>query len=177
MADFLTLPVIPRPFASGGDYQAPIPDDSTGTNRASFQDGWPEITSTPIADGGLPPSRLDFNGLGNLLTAYAFAMQQGQYITYSAAVAQKIGGYPKGAILWYIKENVPQYLVQSLIPNNNNADLTDTAVWQPLTINPMGMAMLGTLLDPLAAQLRNIEIVEEAPTTGVDGTIYCTIEE
>lgn len=175
--NFITLPLIPRLWASGGSTQDPIPENATGTNRASFQEGWPEITAQPVADGGRPPNRLDFNGLGTLLTAYAYAMQQGQYITYSSTVANKIGGYPKGAILWYIKDSVPQYLVQSLKANNTVSDLTDTSSWQPLTLNPMGMAMLGTLADQKAAQVRNFEIVDTEPDTGVDGTIYAIIEE
>lgn len=177
MADFISLPLIPRLWASGGQTQSPLPENATGTNRASFQEGWPEITSTPIADGGIPPNRLDFNGLGTLITAYAYAMQMGQYITFNLQVANKIGGYPLGAVLWYVKDDAPLYLVQSIIANNTNSDLTDTTAWQPLTINPMGAAMLGTLEDVSAAQIRNIEIVENEPETGVDGTIYAIIEQ
>lgn len=176
MADFITLPLIPRPWASGGQTQDPIPENATGTNRASFQEGWPEITSTPISEGGIPPNRLDFNGLGTVVTAYAYAMQMGQYVTYNSTVANKIGGYPIGAVLWYIENGAPRYLVQSLVANNVTSDLRDTTKWQPLTISPMGMAMLGTLADQSAAQLRNIQIVEEEPTTGVDGTIYAITE-
>lgn len=177
MGDFLSLPLIPRVWASGGSTQNPIPETATGTNRASFQEGWPVLTATPVADGGIPPNRLDFNGLGTMLTAYAYAMQQGQYITYSSTVANKIGGYPLGAVLWYIKDGAPQYLVQSIVANNTNSDLTDTTAWQPLTLNPYGAAMQGTLADQTAAQVRNIAVVETEPDTGVDGTIYAIIEQ
>lgn len=177
MADkFEDLPVIPQPWAGGGQRQDPIPPDATGTNRASYQEGWPEITSTPISQGGIPPNRLDFNGLGNLVTLYLYAFQKGQYITYSSEVVNKIGGYPKGSILWYVANGVPQYLVQSLVNNNMNSNLADTTAWQPLTISPMGMAMLGTLSDVMAPQLRNIQIVNQEPATGVNGTIYGIIE-
>lgn len=173
---FITLPLIPRPFADGGDKQAPIPSAATGTNRASFQEGWPTITSTPVSEGGIPPNRLDFNGLGYLLSIYAYAMQQGQTVTFDADVSNQIGGYPKGAVLWYIVNGIPQYLVASLVDNNTTANLTDTTKWQPITINPAGFAMLGTLANQSAAQVRNIEIVTSEPTTGVDGTIYAVIE-
>lgn len=177
MADnFITLPLIPRPWASGGQAQAPIPEDATGTNRASYQEGWGEITSKPISEGGQPPNRLDFNGILAVLTQYAYAVQNGQYITYNSTVVNKIGGYPKGAVLWYVKNNVPQYLVQSLVANNTNSNLADTTVWQPLTVNPMGFAMLGTLADANIAQVRNIAIVTEEPSTGVDGTVYAIVE-
>ena len=173
---FLSLPFIPRPWASGGQAQSDIPDDATGTNRASYQEGWGEITSKPIADGGVPPNRLDFNGILEVLSSYAYAMQNGQYVTYNAQVVNKIGGYPAGTILWYVNNNLPQYMVMSLVNNNTNDDLTDTTAWQPISISPLGMAMLGTLANQSAAQIRNIEIVEEEPETGVDGTIYGIIE-
>ena len=177
MSSFLTLPLIPSLWASGGDAQSPIPETQpSGANRASFQYGWPAITSMPVADGGIPPNRLDFNGIVQTLTAFAYAIQQGQYTTYNSTVANKIGGYPQGAILWYINNGQPQYLVQSIIANNTNSDLTDTSAWQPLTLNPYGAAMLGTLTDQMALQLRNIAIVDEEPTKGVDGAIYAIIE-
>lgn len=176
MGSFITLPLIPRVWASGGQTQSPIPEQATGTNRASYQEGFPEKTSTPIADGGIPPNRLDFNGMGTIFTAYAYAIQQGQYTTFDSSVSSKIGGYPLGAILWYVDNGTPKYLVQSLVANNTTSDLTDTTKWQPLTLNPMGMAMLGTLSDQSAAQVRNIEIVNSEPATGVDGTIYAIAE-
>ena len=160
MGAFITLPLIPRIWASGGQTQNPIPEQSTDSNRASFQDGFPAVTSTPIADGGIPPNRLDFNGMGTIFTAYAYAIQQGQYTTFDSSVSAKIGGYPLGAILWYVDNGTPKYLVQSLVANNTTSDLTDTTKWQPLTINPTGMAMLGTLSNQSAAQIRNIEIVK-----------------
>lgn len=173
---FYTLPLIPRPFASGGQAQAPIPEDATGTNRASWQEGWPEITSTPVAEGGRPPVRLDFNGAIQALSAFTYALQNGQYFTFNQAVSDKIGGYPKGAILWAVVNGVPSYLVASVVDNNTNSNLQDLSAWQPITINPYGFAMLGTLTDQMAAQVRNIQIVTSEPSTGVDGTIYGIIE-
>ena len=176
MGAYITLPVIPRLWASGGQTQNPVPENATGTNRASYQEGFPEITSKPIDEGGIPPNRLDFNGMGTIFTAYAYAMQQGQFVTFDSTVSTKIGGYPLNAVLWYVNSGVPQYLVRSLVANNTESDLTDTTKWQPLTLNPMGMAMLGTLSSQTAAQVRNIEIVNDDPATGTDGTIYAIAE-
>lgn len=175
-SSFITLPLIPRIFASGGQTQDPIPENSTGTNRASFQEGWPSITSTPIADGGLPPNRLDFNGIGTLLTTWLYAIQQGQFTTFDSTVSTKIGGYPQNATLWYVSGGVPQYMVRSKVANNTESDLTNTTYWEPITLNPMGGAMVGTLTSQTAAQVRNIEIVNSEPATGVDGTIYAIAE-
>lgn len=174
---FVTLPLIPRIFASGGTTQDPIPETvAEGSNRASYQMGWSEVTSKPIDEGGIPPNRLDFNGLGTLLTTYLYALQNGQYITFDSAVSNKIGGYPLGAILWYVDNGTPKYMVRSLVANNTTSDLTDTTKWQPVTLNPTGFAMLGTLTNQNAAQVRNIEIVNSEPSTGVDGTIYAIAE-
>lgn len=180
--NFLTLPIIPQPFANGGSH-ADFPNNATGTNRASFQEGWGEITSTPIGDGGLPPNRLDFNGLGYIATAFAFALQQGKFWSFDVNVANAIGGYPKGAVLW-VKDSVgmPLYMVQSLIANNTYNFLTtpsyiDGVKWQKISINPLGDSMVGTLDDVKAPQIRNIAIVEQEPETGVDGTIYAILKE
>lgn len=179
--NFITLPIIPQPFANGGSH-ADFPNNATGTNRASFQEGWGEITSTPIADGGVPPNRLDFNGLGYIATAFAFALQQGKFWSFRTDVANAIGGYPKGAILWMTDASgMPLYMVQSLISNNtnnfvSNPEFIDGVNWQKISINPFGDAMLGTLADQSAAQIRNIQIVDEEPETGVDGTIYAIVE-
>ena len=180
--NFLTLPIIPQPFANGGSH-ADFPNNATGTNRASFQEGWGEITSTPISDGGVPPNRLDFNGLGYIATAFAFALQQGKFWSFDVNVANAIGGYPKGAVLW-VKDSVgmPLYMVQSLIANNTYNFLTtpsyiDGAKWQKISINPLGDSMVGTLDDVNAPQIRNIAIVEQEPETGVNGTIYAILKE
>lgn len=178
---FVVLPIIPQPFAGGGS-RATIPDGATGTNRASFQEGWGDITSKPIADGGIPPNRLDFNGLGYLATVFAFAWQQGKFWTFEQDVSNAIGGYPKGAVLWVKDANgLPLYMVQSLIANNtynfvSTPSYIDNAKWRKLSLNPLGDAMIGTLSDVKVAQLRNIEIVDEEPSTGVDGAIYMIAE-
>lgn len=184
--NFLTLPIIPQPFANGGSH-ADIPNDATMTNRASYQEGFPEKTSLPITDDpsttGIPPNRLDFNGLGYIATAFAFALQQGKFWSFDVNVANAIGGYPKGAVLW-VKDSVgmPLYMVQSLIANNTYNFLTtpsyiDGEKWQKISINPLGDSMIGTLDDVNAPQIRNIEIVETEPETGVDGTIYAIVED
>ena len=172
---FLTLPLIPKPFAQNGN-RTNLPEESTGTNRASFDSGWGDITSKPIDQGGVPPNRLDFNSLGWIATVFAFAMQEGKFWTFDLEVSNSIGGYPLGAVLWYVENGAPKYLVQSLVENNVTSDLTNTEKWQPLTLNPTGMAMTGTLTDVKAGQVRNIEIVDQEPTTGTDGTIYAIIE-
>ena len=57
MAGSITeLPTIAQPFANSGQ-RAEIPNAATGTNRASMQEGWNDITSTPIDDVDIEKGR------------------------------------------------------------------------------------------------------------------------
>lgn len=174
-SSFQTLPKIQQPFANGGQ-KADIPNNATGTNRASMTEGWNSITSTPIDQGGIPPNRLDFNGLGYMATVLLYFMQQGGFVQYDSTISGYIGGYPKGAILWVVDNGVPQYAVRSTINNNTNNPASNMTGWEKLTINPSGDAMSGTLSNVNSAQIRNIEFVSSEPATGTDGTIYAIIE-
>lgn len=170
------LPKIKQAFANGGNRRE-IPDSATGTNRASMQEGWNDITSTPIDDGGVPPNRLDFNQLGYLATIGLLFLQQGGFVTYDATVSSNLGGYPKGAVLWIVDNGVPQYAVRSTIANNTNNPASDMTGWEKCSINPAGDSMMGNLSNLNTAQIRNIELVTAEPATGVDGVIYALIQQ
>lgn len=175
-ASFQTLPKIQQPFANGGQ-RADIPNSATGTNRASLAEGWNDITSTPIEDGGVPANRLDFNGLGYLATVLLYFMQQGGFFQYDSTISGYLGGYPKGAILWIVENGIPLYAVRSTAPNNTTNPAVDMTYWEKLTINPSGDAMAGTLTNVNSAQIRNIELVSQEPVTGTDGVIYAVISQ
>ena len=177
MASRADLTLIPSLWASGGQKKQIPATQPTAANGASCQYGFPEITSTDVADGGIPPVRMDFNGILSILSEYANAIQSGHYVTFDSDVSAAIGGYPKGALLWYIQNGVPRYLVASKKDNNTNSTLTNTSAWQPVSISPYGFAMLGTLVNQSAAQIRNIAIVNSEPGTGVNGTIYAIVEQ
>jgi hypothetical protein len=56
---------------AGGPFIRPIPVDSQiGINAgfASLNDGFPPLTMTPIAAGGVPPFGQDMNGILNQIT-------------------------------------------------------------------------------------------------------------
>ena len=115
----LTAPdALLQPFASNGDKNT-IPLAATGTQAASLDEGFPPITSTSILEGGIPPQRTDFNGLGYLLSSQFFYLQNGGNFTFNQAVSDAIGGYPQGAILnWEDTSTGAVHRVKSLIPNN-----------------------------------------------------------
>ena len=116
----LDLPqILYQPFAATGDkntiLNSPSSDDP---QRANLQTGFPAITQIPIANGGIPPERMDFNGLGYLLSSFYFFTQCGGVYTFHQDVSNAIGGYPFGAVLYYTDSNGTTYEVRSLLENN-----------------------------------------------------------
>ncbi|CUJ00120.1 gp53-like domain-containing protein [Achromobacter aegrifaciens] len=89
------------PFADSGTKNAiPVASQIGVTpGAASFTDGFPPLTMTPLAAGGVPPYGADFNGILNFLSAATRWNQAGASYRYDATFASSIGGYPKGAVL------------------------------------------------------------------------------
>lgn len=182
MADSFNTPtVIPQIWSAGGQH-ADIPNTTSNRGRASFQQGFPQTTAIPIAQGGVPPVRQDFNAMGYIPMSHAFYAQNGGCYTFNTDVSNAIGGYPKGAILWVWKDGVPSYPVISMKNGNSDNFISDPSKidgvsWKKLGINAGGDAMVGTLSNQMAGQIRNIVITDTIPTTGTDGTIYMIIED
>ena len=64
---------------------------------ASLTDGFPPLCATPIASGGIPPSKADMNGILYQMSAVDVWMCAGGGFPYNSAFQTAIGGYPKGA--------------------------------------------------------------------------------
>ena len=113
-----TPQVLAQPFCAQGDKNT-IPNNATGSNLASLQEGFPPITGQPINKGGVPPERPDFNGVLNLDSQFYFAFQNGWWPTFTQEVSDAIGGYPQGAVLWlFDTENNVYTPLLSLVGNN-----------------------------------------------------------
>lgn len=92
---------VPVPFADQGTKNAIPVNSQIGVKdgAASYTDGFPPLTMTPIAAGGIPPAGGDFNGILNAITqSVRWACAGGQY-AYDGAFSTAIGGYPKGALI------------------------------------------------------------------------------
>lgn len=87
---------IAQAFAKQGAKTDPIPNTTTTLGRASLSQGFPTETSMPLAQGGVPPKREDFNGILYLLSSFAMYQQSGGVITYDARV-----NYAPPAIVYY----------------------------------------------------------------------------
>ena len=89
------------PFANAGAKNT-IPTASQigiTAGAASLVDGFPPLTRTPIAAGGVPPSGLDMNGILYELSAILRWANAGGGYVYDSTFANdaNVGGYPKGA--------------------------------------------------------------------------------
>jgi hypothetical protein len=98
-----TPTLVPLAFAASGTKNV-IPENSQigiTPGAASLQDGFPPLTFTPIAAGGVPPAGADFNGVLNLITQTIRWVNAGGHFKYNSTFASdaNVGGYPAGAIL------------------------------------------------------------------------------
>ncbi|WP_227242382.1 hypothetical protein [Paraburkholderia caribensis] len=98
-----TPTLVPLAFAANGTKNT-IPEASQigiTPGAASLNDGFPPLTFTPVAAGGIPPAGADFNGILNLLSQTIRWKNAGGQFGYNSAFANdtNVGGYPKGALL------------------------------------------------------------------------------
>lgn len=107
---------MPKPFAHDG-LITPIVDIGDSTHPVNFADGFPSEYSAPHSQGGKYVTRGEFNAIGNLATRNDFYKACGGLNTFNAALSSKIGGYPKGAVLQLLDNNVLKYVI-SLVDNN-----------------------------------------------------------
>ena len=122
--DSLKTPVtIPNEFAEQATISNinDIPQVATGSNLASWNEGFPEITRLTPDEGGLPPKQQDFNGIYKAISSHSVFSQNGGGYTFNQDVSNKIGGYPKGALLWYLPDD-GSFPYQVYSTKNNNID-------------------------------------------------------
>jgi hypothetical protein len=76
----------------------PVPSQiGTTPGAASYTDGFPPLCATPIASGGIPPSKADMNGILFQMSGVDVWACAGGGFLYNSAFSAAIGGYPKGA--------------------------------------------------------------------------------
>lgn len=89
------------PFANAGAKNTIPVASQIGivAGAASLTDGFPPLTRTPLAAGGVPPSGLDMNGIIYELSAILRWANAGGGYVYDGTFAadSNVGGYPKGA--------------------------------------------------------------------------------
>lgn len=119
------------PFANTGARNI-IPDAASGTNLASFTEGFPPITMIPISSGGIPPEGKDFNGILFDLSQHTVWQNAGGMYKFDATLAAAIGGYSIGMVLM---NNAGTAWYYSAINNNTGDFNTNSALigvsWLP----------------------------------------------
>ena len=127
-----TPALIPLAFAATGAKNT-IPEVSQigiTDGAASLPDGFPPLTGTPIASGGVPPFRADMNGILFALSAWSRWQSAGGGVAYSSSFASdsNVGGYPKGARV--LRSDGTGYWLNQTENNTTNPD-TGGAGWVP----------------------------------------------
>ena len=93
--------LLSKPWASDG-LKNNIPAERNGglaQEAATYTEGFPSITMTPISVGGKPPSGKDMNGVLYEISAHTVWQNQGGRYRFDQSFCDAIGGYPKGAVL------------------------------------------------------------------------------
>ena len=107
-----------------------IPDTRSGgmpLEGATYADGFPSITMTPISTGGKPPSGKDMNGILYELSAHIVWQNQGGRYKYDATLANAIGGYSKGCVVLNDAGDT-EYI--STVDRNKNNPNTNKSGWR-----------------------------------------------
>ncbi|WP_243772040.1 phage tail protein [Burkholderia anthina] len=147
--------LVPLAFAANGTKRT-IPEASQigiTAGAASLNDGFPPLTFTPIAAGGVPPAGADFNGILNLITQSLRWQHAGGQYSYNSAFANdtNVGGYPRGAVLMRA-DNSGMWLNQT----DNNTANPDTG----------GAGWVAAFMSGTVGQVRNLVMsVATAATT------------
>lgn len=143
--------LLPVPFANSGSKQdIPVASQIGVTGgRASYTDGFPPLTRTPIEAGGIPPFGTDFNGVLNDVTSAIRWAQAGGGYRYDSTFSASVGGYPLGAVV--NNSTGDGCWLNTLDGNNTNPETTSPAPltgWVPVssygsvTISGLGSSSL-----------------------------------
>lgn len=94
------------PFAQNGA-KATIPETTTSLGVASLSQGFPTETQLPLADGGVPPRRIDVNGALYMLSTFAMYQQTGGKFTWSSELDYDVPCiiYHNNNLWWCVQSN------------------------------------------------------------------------
>lgn len=128
-----TPTLIPLPFASAGGKNT-IPEASQlpgNPGGASFTDGFPPATRTPLVAGGIPPAGLDMNGILYMITQSTRWSHAGGLYGFSSSFAAdtNVGGYPNGAEL--MSADLQGTWISNTDNNTDNPDTGPGTKWVP----------------------------------------------
>jgi hypothetical protein len=93
--------ILPEAFAMAapGGRRNVIPDTTGDPQRASWNQGFPAQTMTPVSAGGKPMLGPDMNGILYMMSTHAVYAQTGQPYRWNADVVVAVAGYAAGTLL------------------------------------------------------------------------------
>lgn len=83
-----TIDTIPKTRGPGDDPQ-----------QATWDEGFPQVTMTPLAAGGIPPKGQDFNGVLNAISEHTVFTEHGGQFKWSSDYVAESGGYSIGDVV------------------------------------------------------------------------------
>lgn len=92
---------------------------------ASYNDGFPPLTMTPLASSGVPPFGRDMNGILYAISAHTAWQQGGGQYSYSSTFSTANGGYSLGVVL-QSSADASIFWLNTVGGNTNNPDVTPT---------------------------------------------------
>jgi hypothetical protein len=165
-----TPTLVPLAFAANGTKNA-IPESSQigiTPGAASLNDGFPPLTFTPIAAGGVPPAGADFNGVLNLITQTIRWKHAGGQFKYNSTFANdsNVGGYPAGAML--LNTAGTGIWLNTVDGNTSNPD-TGGAGWvagfsSPLSVGPATQPQHALQLGQATGRYLGTQIITSSQT-------------
>ena len=155
------------PFANTGAKNT-IPDAPTGTGKASYETGFPPITMTPIASGGIPPEGKDFNGVLYDITSHTLWVNAGGQYVFDDALSAEIGGYPAGMVL-QSDDGMSAYV--SAIDNNTTDFNTN-----PGSIGTLWLKWAGSVMAPIDSPVFTGDPTAPTPPDGDSSKSLATTE-
>jgi phage-related tail fiber protein len=122
--------LLSKPWASDG-LKNNIPAERNGglaQEAATYAEGFPSITMTPISVGGKPPSGKDMNGVLYEISAHTVWQNQGGRYRFDRTFCDAIGGYPKGSVL--INDTLDTEYISLVDANTHNPNSgNNTGKW------------------------------------------------
>jgi hypothetical protein len=106
-----TIDTIPKTRGPGDDPQ-----------QATWDEGFPQVTMTPLAAGGIPPKGQDFNGVLRAISEHTVFSEHGGQFKWSSDYVTESGGYSIGDVV-QADDGLNSYV--SLV-NTNTANFNTT---------------------------------------------------
>lgn len=124
---------LPEAFAMAapGPRRNIIPDITGDPQRASWSQGFPAQTMTPVSAGGKPMLGPDMNGILYMMSSHAYYAQTGQPYRWNVDVLSALGtGYAAGTILGSTDQQTLWY--NAVDGNTTDPDSGGSAGWVPM---------------------------------------------